>query len=85
MKTLCDNIASNTYGTYINHIWKRKIPPKIKIFMWFLENNVLLTKENLVSRNWTGDTSCGFCSKFKSTNHLFFTCHTARSVYGGCG
>jgi hypothetical protein len=69
----------------MNHIWKGKIPPKIKIFMWFLENNVLLTKENLVSRNWTGDISCGFCSKFESTNHLFFTCHTARSVWGGGG
>jgi hypothetical protein len=66
----------------MNHIWKGKIPPKIKIFMWFLENNVLLTKENLVSRNWTGDISCGFCSKFESTNHLFFTCHTARLVWG---
>jgi hypothetical protein len=54
VKTLYDNIASNTYGSDKNHIWKGKIPSKIKIFMWFLENNVLLTNENLVSRKWSG-------------------------------
>jgi hypothetical protein len=71
VKTLYNNIASTNYGLCLNHIWKEKIPPKIKIFMWFLENNVLLTKENLVSRNWTGDTSCSFCPEFESTNHIF--------------
>jgi hypothetical protein len=50
--------------------------------MWFLENSVLFTKEKLISRNWTCDNSCSFCPDFKSTNHLFFTCHTARSVRG---
>jgi hypothetical protein len=82
MKTLYVNIDSNWYGSCFNHIWKGEIPPKIKVFMWFLENNVLLTKEKLISRNWTGDNSCSFCPDFESTNHLFFTYHTARSVWG---
>jgi hypothetical protein len=80
VKTLYDNIDSNCYGSCFNHIWKGKIPPKIKVFMWFLENNVLLTKEKLISRNWIGDNSCSFYLDFESTNHLFFTCHTARFV-----
>jgi hypothetical protein len=82
VKTLYGNIDSNNYGSCFNHIWKGKIPPKIKVFMWFLENNVLLTKEKLISRNWTCNNSCSFCPDFESTNHLFFTCHTARSVWG---
>jgi hypothetical protein len=50
--------------------------------MWFLENNVLLTKENLARRKWTGDMSCSFCPQLESTNHLFFfTCPTARFVW----
>jgi hypothetical protein len=75
VKSLYDNITSITYGPYLKHIWKGKIPPKIKIFMWLLENNVLLTKENMVRRNWNGNTSCGFCDEFESTTHLFFNCH----------
>jgi hypothetical protein len=33
-------------------IWKMKIPLKIKIFGWYLRRGVILTKNNLVKRNW---------------------------------
>jgi hypothetical protein len=29
------------------YLWKVKVSLKIKIFMWFLSNKVLLTKDNL--------------------------------------
>jgi hypothetical protein len=32
--------------------WKAKIPLKIKIFLWYLKNGVVLTKDNLVKRQW---------------------------------
>ena len=32
-------------------IWKLKIPLKIKIFLWFLQRGVLLTKDNLAKKN----------------------------------
>jgi hypothetical protein len=32
--------------------WKLKIPLKIKIVMWFLNNKVMLTTNNLAKRNW---------------------------------
>jgi hypothetical protein len=33
------------------YIWKLKVSLKIKIFMWFLHNKVIFTKDNLVKRN----------------------------------
>jgi hypothetical protein len=36
------------------HIWKMKIPLKIKNFAWYLHRGVILTKDNLVKRNWQG-------------------------------
>jgi hypothetical protein len=36
------------------YLWKIKVPLKIKIFMWFLHKKVLLTKDNLAKRKWTG-------------------------------
>jgi hypothetical protein len=30
--------------------WKAKIPLKIKIFLWYLKNGVVLTKDNLVKK-----------------------------------
>jgi hypothetical protein len=32
-------------------IWKLKVPLKIKIFMWFLHQKVILTNDNLAKRN----------------------------------
>jgi hypothetical protein len=31
--------------------WKVKLPLKIKIFLWYLNRGVVLTKDNLVKRN----------------------------------
>jgi hypothetical protein len=42
-------------------IWKTKLPLKIKIFMWFFHTKVILTKDNLLKRNWNDNTSYCFC------------------------
>ena len=39
---------------HFKHVWKAKIPYKIKIFLWLVENNAILTKDNLIKRHWTG-------------------------------
>jgi hypothetical protein len=43
------------------YLWKLKVPLKIKIFMWFMSNKVLLTKDNLAKRKWKGCQKCCFC------------------------
>jgi len=68
-------------GQPFKHIWKSKIPAKIKIFLWSVANEAILTKDNLLKRRWRGDPLCYFCHQPETTNHLLFTCSTARS-YG---
>jgi hypothetical protein len=36
-------------------IWTMKISLKNKIFAWYLRRGVILTKDNLIKRNWHGD------------------------------
>jgi hypothetical protein len=43
------------------YLWKIKVPLKIRVFMWFLNNKVLSTKDNLIKRKWQGTTKCCFC------------------------
>ena len=62
-------------------IWKMKIPLKIKIFGWYLRRGVILTKDNLVKRNWHGSTRCVFCHQDETIKHLFFQCQFARSIW----
>jgi len=62
-------------------IWRLKIPLKIKIFLWFLKKEVLLTKDNLVRRNWRGTVTCDFCKQSESIQHLFFDCIYAKFLW----
>jgi hypothetical protein len=54
VKSMYNSLSNNISGPDKKHIWKSKVPPKIKFFMWFLENNRLLTKDNLIRRKWSG-------------------------------
>jgi hypothetical protein len=63
------------------YLWKLKIPLKIKIFMWFLNNKVVLTKDNLAKQNWHGCTKCCFCDSDETVEHLFISCPSARIVW----
>ena len=58
-----------------------KIPLKLKIFAWYLRKGVILTKDNLVKRNWNGSTKCVFCTHDETIKHLFFQCKVARSIW----
>jgi hypothetical protein len=62
-------------------IWQMKIPLKIKVFTWYLRRGVILTKDNLVKRNWHGSTKCMFCPHDETIKHLFFECSFARSIW----
>ena len=58
-----------------------KIPLKIKIFSWYARRGVILTKDNLVKRNWKGSIKCVFCLHDETIKHLFFECKIAHSIW----
>ena len=72
----------NEHTKYLRkYIWKMKVPLKIKIFMWFLHRKVILTKHNLIKRNWNGNKSCSFCEREEYVHHLFFDCPFAKTIW----
>ena len=42
-------------GCHYKWIWKAKIPLKIKIFMWQLSQDAVLTRQVMRHRNWPGN------------------------------
>jgi hypothetical protein len=62
-------------------LWKSKLPQKIKVFIWLVVRNKILTKDNLKKRNWKGSQDCCFCGGDESINHLFFHCPIAKYVW----
>ena len=62
-------------------IWKVKVPLRIKIFMWFVHKEVILTKENLIKRRWVGSSRCCFCDQNETIKHLFLDCPLAKLLW----
>lgn len=74
-----------TYGGYPNQqfeiTWQSKVPLKIKIFIWLLRQDKVLTKSNLANRGWIGDLYCPFCGLTETADHLFVTCSFATAIW----
>jgi len=49
--SIYDLLTSGDSGFSFTSIWKARIPHRIKVFLWLLENGVVLTKDNLLKRN----------------------------------
>ena len=73
-KFLCEYLTEDRN----KKIWKAKLPLKIKVFMWLVKLNAILTRDNLSIRGWQGDKICSFCSSPESVEHLFFGCVMSR-------
>jgi hypothetical protein len=55
--------------------------PTLKIFMCYLKQGVVLTKDNLARKNWSGNKLCVFLHSLESIRHLFFDCQFARFLW----
>jgi hypothetical protein len=64
-----------------SYLWKIKLSLKIKIFLWLLYREAMLTKDNLVKRNWHSNERCCFCNNFETVQHLFFYCALAKFTW----
>jgi hypothetical protein len=73
-------IYSNLSVDNNNKIWKMKILLKTKVFAWYLRRGVILTKVNLVKRNWQGSKRSVFCHHDETIKHFFFGCKFSRSI-----
>lgn len=63
------------------HIWKVKVPLRIKVFMSFVRKKVILSKDNLAKRNWEGSKRCNFCDNDETIKHLFLDCPLAKILW----
>lgn len=51
------------------------------MFLCLLENQAILTKDNMIKRKWKGEPECYFCSHPETQTHLMFECSGMRVVW----
>jgi hypothetical protein len=81
VKSVYNALTIDDSGPYHKNIWKAKIPAKIKIFLWLLMNNAILTRDNILKRKGKVSPTCHFCNLDETISHLFFQCTTAKVVW----
>jgi hypothetical protein len=65
-------------------LWSLELHERLKVFMWRLGSNSLLTKVNVAHRVGSGDTSCSLCGSVEeSYSHLFLHCNMVRPLWFG--
>lgn len=85
-KVLCrvgvyNGVTSDNTSPNCKLMWKGKGPAKIKIFMYLIVNNDVLTKERMLKRNQKGCPKCYFYEHNETVSHLFFPCTIARLLW----
>jgi hypothetical protein len=65
----------------MTEIWKSRLPLKIKIFLWMLWHDRVLTREQMKIRKWKGSEKCKYCGKLETRNHLFFNCVITQVIW----
>jgi hypothetical protein len=81
VNSLYKNKMSDQVAVPYRFLWKSKLPHKIKVFIWLVVRNKILTKDNFKKRNRHGSGDCCFCGCYESIDHLFFNCSIARYVW----
>lgn len=81
VKSAYNALTANDAGPFHKKIWNGKILAKIKIFLWLIMTNAILTKDNLIRRKWLGSPTCYFCDEDESVSHLLFQCSSAKAVW----
>jgi hypothetical protein len=56
VKSMYNHLFSLEGSNPKKKLWKAKLPMKIKIFMWLIDANAILTKDNLSKKNGKGTT-----------------------------
>jgi len=52
--------------------WKIRVPLKVKIFLWQVNNDKLQNATTLKHRGWRGSHLCCLCQKQETADHIFF-------------
>lgn len=67
-----------------DRLWKIQAPLKVKIFLWLVLKNKVLTVDNLKKRRWSGDDKCVFClEEAEIVDHLFVGCVNTSTILEG--
>jgi hypothetical protein len=54
---------------------------RVKVFIWLVFRNSILTRDNLLKRGWEGSEKCCFFCEKQTVDHMLLNCPVARYTW----
>lgn len=64
-------------NTNMQEMSKSRVPLKIRVFLWQLLQDQILSREQLLKRNGPGDGKCILCGNIENADHVVLSCPVA--------
>jgi hypothetical protein len=69
--------------THFKEVWKTRVPPRIRVFLWQLIRNRLPSGVQVAKRKGPTNGACALCGEQEDCDHIFFSCHLAKLMWAG--
>jgi hypothetical protein len=69
--------------TSFKDVWRTRVPPRIKIFLWQLIRGRLPSSDQVAKRMGPSNGLCSLCGDVEDCNHIFFNCSLAGFKWAG--
>lgn len=80
-KSLYNRLAAGRGLAELSELWKVRLPPHIRIFLWQLIRGRLPSGDQVLKRSGPGDWRCPLCEVEEDMYHIFFTCASAQFLW----
>jgi hypothetical protein len=75
------SLAGGLAITNFKDVWKTRVPPKIRVFLWQLIRGKLPCSEQVAKRQGPPNGCYSLCGEVDDCNHIFFACHMAQFMW----
>jgi hypothetical protein len=74
-------LSQGAVVSHFDEIWRTKVPPRVRIFLWQLIKSHLPCSEQVAKRMGPSNGACLLCGKLESCDHIFFVCPLAKFIW----
>ena len=80
-------IGAGKIGWHLVNIWKLRVPPTVRLFLFLLLKGKVLTKDVMRRRKFNCDPRCEMCNHNlpETAIHLLFSCRFAANIWSKLG
>lgn len=81
VKSLYSELVAERRTSRFSPVWKDRIPPKIKVFLWQAFKLKLPSSDQIHKRNPARSANCVVCGTLEDALHIFFHCPLAKFMW----